>query len=82
MNDRQAVAGKPTHGDIYERLGEILAKLETLESEVGSIKAKVMAYDRLKERIIGALMAGSVLVAALWWLTKAKVAAVFGVPSA
>ena len=41
-------AAKPTHGDIYERLGEILSRLDTLDGQVGEIKAKVLAYDRLK----------------------------------
>lgn len=74
-------AAKPTHGDIYERLGEILSRLDTLDGQVGEIKAKVLAYDRLKERAIGAAMALSVALAAVWWLTKDKLAGLFGVHS-
>lgn len=70
---------KPTHGDIYEKLGEILSKLEAHDAQLSRIETKVLAYDRLKERVIGALMAGSVLIAALWWLTKDRLATVFGV---
>lgn len=42
-------------------------------------ETKVLAYDQLKERVIGALAAGTVAIGVLWWLVKAKVASVFGV---
>jgi len=70
---------QPSHGDLMEKLGELFEKFDALDEKVSRIEAKVMAYDRLKERIIGGLMAGSVFIAALWWLTKSKLAAVFGV---
>lgn len=63
---------QPSHADL-------LAILERIEERLGTIEGKVMAYDRLKERVIGALMAGTVLIGIVWWLTKAKLAAVFGV---
>lgn len=72
---------KPTHNDIYERLGEIISKLELHDGQLSRIEAKVLAYDRLKERVIGAFMALSVALAAFWWLTKDRWGAFFGVHS-
>lgn len=68
-----------THADIFERLGEVIERLDSLEGQVGRIETKVLSYDRLKERIIGAFMAATVATAVLWWLTREKLAAVFGV---
>lgn len=57
----------------------IMEKLEELTEKVERIERKVLAYDRLKERAIGALAAGSVFIAALWWLTKERFSSFFGV---
>jgi len=44
-------------------------------------EAKVLAYDRLKERIYGGLAVATALIAVIWWLTKQKLADIFGVGS-
>lgn len=41
-------------------------------------EAKVHAYDKLKERATGAVIATPLFLAALWWLIKSKMAALFG----
>lgn len=50
-----------------------------LTGRVIRTEAKVHGYDRLKERAMGALAAMSIAVAILWWLTRQRIAAVFGV---
>lgn len=42
-------------------------------------EAKVLQYDRLKERIMGGFATATVLLAILWWLTKDRLAHLFGV---
>lgn len=50
-----------------------------LTGRVIRTEAKVLAYDRLKERFIGGLATASVLVAVIWWLTKDRLSSMFGV---
>lgn len=52
-----------------------------LTGRVIRTEARVLAYDRLKERVIGGLLTGSALMAVLWWIVRQKVASVFGVAS-
>jgi hypothetical protein len=68
-----------SNADIFQRLGEIATKLDTLDGRVARVETKVMAYDRLKERVVGAFMALSVALAVIWWLTKDRWAEMFGV---
>lgn len=42
-------------------------------------EAKVLSYDRLKERAVGAFFATTALVAVIWWIVKAKVAEALGI---
>ncbi len=42
-------------------------------------EAKVLAYDKLKERVIGGFIAATASLAAIWWLTKDKIAQFFNV---
>lgn len=41
-------------------------------------EARVHAYDRLKERATGAVIAAPLFLAAVWWLIKGKLAVLFG----
>lgn len=72
-------------GNLSDRIGheEIQADGSVvgtgLTGRVIRTEAKVLAYDRLKERIIGGLATATVLLAVVWWLVKAKIAGLFGV---
>ncbi len=70
---------KPSHSDIYEMLGELKGTLEEVKGSVARIDAKVHEHDRLAAMIRGGFIAVSVSLVVLWWLTKEKLAAVFGV---
>lgn len=79
---------KPSHADIYralrdlsDRLGHVSEDGKTgtgLVGRVMRVEYRVSAYDRLKERAMGAAAAGAVALVALWFLIRAKVAAFFG----
>jgi len=81
-------AAKPTHDDIYRALKDISDRLGHVSDDgktgtglvgrVMRVEYRVSAYDRLKERAVGAAAAGSVAIVALWFLVKAKIAAFFG----
>lgn len=75
---------KPSHADIYRLLGEIKAALGE-ENEDGSggtgltgrlmrVEARVLEYDRWRDRIIGGLSALTILLGVLWWLLKERLA--------
>ena len=51
--------------------------LKELREDTAAIKAKVLAYDLLKARVIGAAMAAAVAWAAFWTLTGGKITAFF-----
>lgn len=68
-----------SNADIFERLGEIVTKLETLDGRVARVETKVLSYDRLKERVIGGFMVLSVSLAVLWWMTQDTWAQLFKV---
>ena len=63
---------QPSHSDLLDVLNEIRERLTKIED-------RVLAYDRMRDRIMGAVSAAVVLSAAMWWLIRAKIAAVFGV---
>ena len=50
-----------------------------LTGRIMRTEAKVLAYDRLKERVIGGLMAGTAALAAFWWFAKDRIATFFNV---
>lgn len=96
MADRQSAGSDPanakrTHGEIYALLERVLDRLgeENAEGTGGTgligrvmrVEAKVHAYDELKQRAYGAIGALAVSIGVVWWLVKAKVAALFGVSS-
>jgi hypothetical protein len=71
-----------TLGEIRDRLGKESddGKSGTgLTGRVIRTEYRVLAYDRLKDRVIGGAMALTMAVAIIWWLTKDKLATVFGV---
>lgn len=86
---------QPTHADIIHRLSEhervtgmifqmlenIEVKMDDLVERTAKIEQKVMTYDRWGERIRGALIAGTALVAALWWSIHAKIETLLGIKS-
>lgn len=72
---------KPSHADIYEKLGEILERLGEQDKRLVRIEGKVVAYDELKQRAYGALAALTLATAIIWWLIKDKLATFFGVTS-
>ena len=64
---------------VISSLQSLFQKAEDTEAAVGEIRAKVLKYDLLSARFVGAIGAFTVAFAALWWLVKAKIAALFGV---
>lgn len=78
-----------TQAEIGEMLGEIKALLGApsddgkggtgLIGEVARIRTTVEGHDKLASAIRGGFLTLTVAVVALWWIIKAKVAAVLGV---
>lgn len=58
---------------------QLAAALRVIGEQGERIEDKVLAYDRTRDRIIGALAAAGVMLAAIWWLVKARISALFGV---
>ena len=54
-------------------------QFEVVNARLEVIEGKVLAYDLLKARVLGAIVAGGVALGALWWLVKDKIAHFFGV---
>ncbi|RAK51189.1 hypothetical protein [Phenylobacterium soli] len=63
---------------MHERLDELFEELASLKTDVGAIKAKVLAYDILKDRAKVAITTAGVFIAVIWWLIKSRIAALFG----
>ena len=59
--------------------------LQEMREDIAAIKAKVLAYDLLKARIIGgvsvAVTLGGAFLAAMWWALGEKVAHFFKGPA-
>ena len=58
-----------------------ITQFDVVNARLEVIEGKVLAYDLLKARVLGAIVAGGVAVGALWWLVKDKLAHFFGVSS-
>jgi hypothetical protein len=66
-------------GQLIHAVGSISETVKSCEDRVKGIEAKVLAYDKMKDRIIGAIMAGGALIVAIWWLIKGRLENFFGV---
>lgn len=62
---------------LQKAVGVVSEIVESCEDRVKNMESRVMAYDRLKDRVIGAIMGGGLLIAAVWWLIKDKLASLF-----
>ena len=56
-----------------------ITQFDVVNSRLEVIEGKVLTYDLLKARVLGAIVAGGVALGALWWLVKDKIAHFFGV---
>lgn len=54
-------------------------QFDVVNSRLEVIEGKVLAYDLLKARVLGAIAAAAVAISALWWAFHAKIEAVLGV---
>ena len=70
---------KRSVGQLINAVAAISETVESCEDRVKGIEAKVLAYDQMKDRIIGAVMAGGLMIAAIWWLVKGRLESFFGV---
>lgn len=66
-------------GDIFQIIENLEVTTDRIDARVEKVEAKVLKYDLMGARIVGALGAFAVAASALWWLVKDKVAAMFGV---
>lgn len=64
---------------------EAFSLLKEMRDDIAAIKAKVLAYDLLKARVIGgvsvAITLGSAFIAALWWALGERIAHLFKGPT-
>lgn len=67
--------------EVRDAMTRLTGSIRDLAESVERIEDKVLTYDRMRDRIVGAVGAGAVLIGALWWLVKDKIAAFFGVSS-
>lgn len=78
--DKCEVAIQTVH-DTVTRNGAMTADALELQREmradIAAIRDKLMAMDLLRARIVGAFAAGSVALAALWWLVRDRVTLFF-----
>jgi len=66
-------------GEARQANHDVAKTLSVIGTQVERIEEKVLAYDRLRDKILGAITATAVLLGALWWTTKDALAKVFGV---
>lgn len=89
----QQIENLELRADDHDRqLGEIKSRVDSngvmtvdaltiqrqMAVDIAAIKAKVMAYDMMRERLIGWLAGWAVGIGALWFLIKDKIGAFFG----
>jgi len=67
--------------EVRDAMSRIAGSIREVAENVERIEDKVLAYDRMRDRIFGAVGAAAVLIAAIWWLVKDKLATFFGVSS-
>lgn len=53
--------------------------ITTIDGRVKNIEAKILMYDKLRDRIVGGIAAGTVSVAAIWFLIQDKIKLIFGI---
>lgn len=58
---------------------QAIQQFEVVNARLEVIEGKVLAYDLLKARVLGAIAAGAVAISALWWAFHAKLEAVLGI---
>mgnify|MGYP000019260183 FL=1 len=67
--------------EVRDAFKQVAGSIRDLAETVERIEDKVLAYDRMRDRIMGSVAAGGVLIGAIWWLVKDKIAHFFGVAS-
>lgn len=65
--------------EIARALSVIGSQVENIEEKCGRLEDRVLAYDRMRDKVIGALAAGGLFIGALWWMTKDALGKLFGV---
>lgn len=65
--------------EVRDAMSRVAGSIRELAETVERIEDKVLAYDRMRDRIVGAIAAGTMFLGALWWLVKDKLAHLFGV---
>lgn len=65
--------------ELFQIVENVEASTDRIETRVEKVEAKVLKYDLMGARIVGALGAFGVAVTVLWWLIHDKVEALFGV---
>ena len=81
---------QPSHADLQSDIATLLERVEAngrqahdgflaVNTRLKAIEDRVLALDRLRDKVMGALAVAGLFIGVIWWMIQDRIEAVLGI---